>query len=242
MIENITVVSYLTENHKSWLPHWVKQLNRQTARGFQIVLVFHNWEPDITEFNNLIADLDDDHWDNLASYFHQGEPVIGDVIDRALKEIDTTYFAHWDLDDIFHPQRLELQAKFLGEHSDVDFLNARCLGFIGEPKPEMLDLNYVAPDEPYADVTEHDGIKSCLLGDNKNCLSHGLMVYKAEAMRKLGGFSRLSVMTDPLGRSPDHETWKKALMAGYKFHRLPQLLMLWNLKSSAIRDTSNAKE
>ena len=89
------------------------------------------------------------------------------------------------------------------------------------------------PNEPNLDVTEHDQIKACMLDRGQNCLGHTTMIYRPEVMRALGGFSRSDVKLD--GKSPDFETWKKALMAGYKFHRLPQLCALWRLDSSSIR-------
>jgi hypothetical protein len=242
MIKDITVVTYFTQNHLKWLPHWMQQLNNQTVRGFKVLLIQHNWDDlnCIDLPHDLSIGLDSNI--PIRSTYYYSEPNIGSVINYALSLVDTIYVAHWDVDDILHPRRFELQAKYLAEHPEVDFLNARCLGFIGEPKPEMLDMHYVAPDEPYADVTDHEGIRSCLLDDNKNCLTHGLMIYKRKVMERIGGFDKRNVRTDPLGRSPDRETWRKALMAGCFFHRLPYLLMCWNLASSSIRDVSNAKE
>ena len=107
------------------------------------------------------------------------------------------------------------------------------VGFYGDPTPEMLELDYVEPNEPNLDATTHDDIYRVLLKQNQNCLGHTTMMYRPEALQAIGGFSRSDVKLD--GKSPDFETWKKALMAGYKFHRLPQLCALWRLDSSSIR-------
>ena len=138
-----------------------------------------------------------------------------------------------------HPDRLRLQHEFLEEHQDVDFLNARAIGFHGEV-PTWPDLLHHDDSQGQLvamltdpNLQEHDDIKRVLLGQGFNCLAHGLMVYRPEAILRLGGFSRSDVKLD--GKSPDFETWKKALMAGYKFHRLPELLMMWRLDSSSIR-------
>jgi hypothetical protein len=159
--------------------------------------------------------------------------VIGDVIDFAAAQVKTEFMAHWDVDDIIHPERLLLQSQFLDANPDIDFLGTRMVGFHGEPKPEMRELSYVEPNEPNLDVTTHEQIKRCILERGQNCLGHTTMIYRPEVMQAIGGFSRSDVKLD--GKSPDFETWKKAIMAGYKFHRLPQLCALWRLDSSSIR-------
>lgn len=234
----ITVVSYCHEMHKCWIPFWAEQINKQKFRDFDILFICHNWEG--IQWSEGIGlgkiwneYLDDDLRDRVQWRWYESPPVIGDVIDYACTQVKTEFFAHWDLDDIIHPERLKLQHSYLVANPDVDFLGTRMVGFTGEPSPEMLELNYVQPDEPNLDATEHDQIYRVLLHKQQNCLGHTTMIYRPEALQALGGFSRSDVKTD--GKSPDFETWKKALMAGYKFHRLPQLCALWRLDSSSIR-------
>ena len=97
----------------------------------------------------------------------------------------------------------------------------------------MLELDYVQPNEPNLDASSHDDIYNVLMNKNQNCLGHTTMIYRPDAMKDIGGFSRSDVKLD--GKSPDFETWKKALMAGYRFYRLPELCALWRLDSSSIR-------
>jgi len=242
MIQDITVVTYLTENHAKWLPHWCKQLSSQTIRGFHLILIFHNWNPDKEDVHKWLSTLDGDIYSNLSIYSHYGERNIGDVIDFALTKVQTTYFAHWDVDDEFHPERLERQARLLEARPEIDFLGTRMLGFTGNVPEEMRDSAYVKENEPNASATTTADIYHCLVEKQQNCLGHSSMIYKAAAMKKIGGFSHLHVRTDPLGRSPDMETWKKALMAGYKFYRMKDLLCYWRLDSSDIRDVTHIKE
>lgn len=233
----ITVVSYCHEAHRKWIPFWAQQLQKQTYRDFEVIFVAHNWKWDTTEsmveWNESIACLDDDIWDRITTYEYASPPVIGDVIDFAAGKVETEFMAHHDLDDIIHPERLLLQSEFLDANPNVDFLGTRMVGFSGDPDPEMLELSYVEPNEPNLDVTDHDEIKRCILDRGQNCLGHTTMIYRPEVMLALGGFSRSDVKLD--GKSPDFETWKKALMAGHTFHRLPQLCALWRLDSSSIR-------
>lgn len=229
----ITVVTYVHEKHKKWIPFWISQLEKQTFRDFNILFIAHNWKLDAVEYNTWLDGLSDDLWDNFASLEHTGPPVIGDVINFALKHVDTEYFAHWDVDDWIHPERMRLQAEFLDANLDIDFLGTRMVGFTGEPSEEMMKLDYYEPNEPNAEVKIGLDIAHCLLRKGQNCLGHTTMIYRVQAMKDLGGFSMSDVKLD--GRSPDFETWKKALMAGYKFYRLPQLCALWRLDSSSIR-------
>ena len=242
-MSKITVVSYCHEAHKPWISFWAEQINKQTFRDFNILFIAHNWDwttsEDFTEWNEALAPLDDDLWDRVTSVSFSSPPVIGEVIDHGCSLIETEYFAHWDIDDPMHPDRLQLQHDFLVANPDVDFLNARAIGFHGEFKGWPDDLHEHPPhdEELIRHLTDpalqsHDEIKR-VFDSGYNCLAHGLMVYRPEIILQLGGFSRSDVKLD--GKSPDFETWKKAMMAGYKFHRLPELLMMWRLDSSSIR-------
>lgn len=232
MISDITIVSYCHLAHRHWIPHWVEQVNKQTIRGFSTIFICHNWKPeecDHKEFQKLHPEI----YQRFVCYNFDSQPVIGEVIDLGASLVDTQWMAHHDLDDIVHPRRLELQSRFLQDNSDVSFLGTRMVGFNGEPAPEMLDLNYVQPNEPNLHVQTNDEIRDCLINRGQNCLGHTTMIYRPEALKAIGGFSRSDVKLD--GKSPDFETWKKAIMAGYKFHRLPQLCALWRLDSSSMR-------
>lgn len=232
MIDQLTILSYCHSAHRCWIPHWVEQLNQQTIKGFTVVFICHNWKPEECDHNEF-KKLDPKIYKRFVCYSYESEPVIGAVIDYGASLIDTEWMGHHDLDDIIHPQRLELQTQFLSTHTDISFIGTRMVGFYGEPKPEMLELDYYEPNEPNAQVTDNEEIAHVLLDKGQNCLGHTTMIYRPEVLQALGGFSRSDVKLD--GKSPDFETWKKAMMAGYKFHRLPQLCALWRLDSSSIR-------
>ena len=244
----ITVVSYCHEAHKCWIPFWAEQLSKQILKDFDVLFIAHNWsgtlEEQELEFRTMLDKQEFyDFWQGIKGKkrfkVYSSPPVIGDVIDEGCRSVETEYFAHWDIDDPMHPDRLRLQYEFLVANPDTDFLNARAVGFHGEVPEWPEDLCEHAPEENplVTQLTDprlqtHDQIRQVLEGGH-NCLAHGLMVYRPEVILDLGGFSRSDVKLD--GKSPDFETWKKALMAGYKFHRLPELLMMWRLDSSSIR-------
>lgn len=237
-MSKITVVSYCHEAHKPWIPFWCQQINKQEFRDFEIMFICHNWKTDVIENVRIVTSaakehLNKDLHERLVVRSFDSAPVIGEVIDWGCARVDTEFFAHWDVDDIIHPRRLQLQTDFLDAHPETDFLGTRMVGFYGDPKPEMLSLDYVEPDEINLDATTHDDIWRVLINQQQNCLGHTTMIYRPEVMQAIGGFSRSDVKLD--GKSPDFETWKKALMAGYKFHRLPELCALWRLDSSSIR-------
>lgn len=244
----ITIISYCHENHKGWVSSWAEQVNKQTFRDFNILFIPHNWgekgeglkqasENAKFVFDSVTDKLDPDLLDRLRVLSYWSEPVIGEVIDFACRNVTTEFIAHHDVDDIIHPKRLELQSAYLNRNPDVDFLGTRMVGFHGEPPPEMLELDYLEPNEPYAGVCDDKALRAIMLllldGSGQNCMGHTTMIYRPEALQDIGGFSRSDVKKDK--KSPDFETWRKAMMAGYKFHRLPQLCALWRMDSSSIR-------
>ena len=126
----ITVVSYCHEAHRPWIPFWAEQLQKQTFRDFNIIFIAHNWKIDLAEWNKGISCLEDDLWDRVSFYEHEGPPVIGDVIDFAASKVETEFMAHHDLDDIIHHERLRLQHDHLVANPDTDFLGTRMVGFL----------------------------------------------------------------------------------------------------------------
>ena len=235
-MKDITVLSYCHMAHRHWIPHWVKQLNEQTSQEFSILFICHNWQPnksDFIEFKKLHPKI----YNNFRYIIFNSEPKIGLVINHGASLIETKWLAHLDLDDIIHPKRIELQSKFINEHPEIDFINARCIGF-NSNKPPSYDLYYHDTSTPLLayltnpKLNTNEQIRECF-NKGYNCLAHGLMIYKPETLQQLGGFSLSDVKTD--GLSPDFQTWIKAINAGYQFYRLPELLMGWRLDSSSIR-------
>lgn len=233
-MSNLTVVTYCHSAHRHWIPFWIAGLNEQTLVDFDILFIAHNWEPNSDEL-----ELFQESERLIEVHTFKSEPVIGEVIDFACGLVKTEFFAHWDIDDPMHPNRLEIQENFLLLNPTIDFLNARCQGFNGAIPdwPEDLECGFEGEDMlgtllKSPTLNSHEQIRQCF-NNGWNCLSHGLMVYRPDIILKLGGFSRSDVKKD--GKSPDFETWKKAMAAGYKFHRLPELLMMWRLDSSSIR-------
>jgi hypothetical protein len=231
----ITVVTYCHERHYKWIPFWVSQLNQQIFKNFKVLFIMHNWTDQlhIDTAKNDIAKLSNELLGDVKILQHNSKPIIGDVINFAIHNIDTEYLAHWDVDDPVHPMRLVLQVEHIEKHPELDFIGTRMVGFHGEPSKEMQQLDYYEPNEPNGEVIEHSQIYNCILHKNENCLGHTTMIYKVKSMKDIGGFSLSDVKID--GLSPDFETWKKALRAGYRFHRLPQLCALWRLDSSSMR-------
>ena len=236
-MSKLTLVTYCHEAHSIWVEHWLDQVSKQDLEDFKVLFIQHNWK-DWQKANDAEIMIRSRLRTQVEVMRYKSEPVIGDVIDHAARVVDTEYFAHHDIDDIFHPSRLRLQLEYLEANPDVDFLNARCMGFTGDEPEEWPDLFAQETTSPlvamltHPKLQSHEQIGACF-SRGFNCLSHGVMVYRPEILEKIGGFSRSDVKKD--GLSPDFETWKKAYMAGYKFHRLPELLMMWRLDSSSIR-------
>ena len=243
---NITVLSYAHNAHRCWVKHWANQLNQQTYRDFDTLFIPHNWNGSthkdkyriISYVDEIVRDrLDDDIYSRLKIVPHWGEPVVGDVINFARTQIKTEFVANWDVDDLIHPDRIRKQFDFLEENNDIDFLGARGIGFWGD-NPEWPDLyensetslliKYLNDPE----LQSHEQIKQCFT-QGLNCLPHSTMTYRIRALDALGGFSMSHVKKD--NKSPDEQTWRKAISAGYKFHRLPEILMLWRLNSTSQR-------
>lgn len=242
-MSNLTVCTYVHEGHKQWIPSWVNELNRQSLDEFDVLLILHNWSSgdEVTKITKYVRDNLRYSISNVDIMpFNNGEKLIGKNINFACDFISTDYFAQFDVDDMMHIDRLRDQLRFLRMNNMVDFCGTRGLGFHGDKPPDNFTpmhhdtsselLKYL--DEPT--LWDTAKIKECMLVKGYNCLPHGSMIFKTDAIEKIGGFDLSDVKVN--GLSPDFETWKKALRVGMQFARLPELYYYWRQGSSVIRN------
>jgi hypothetical protein len=237
MNSSFTVLSYCHSAHKKWLSNWLQQLEKQTCQDFDILFIKHNWvtrdQPvELLQAKTLFGS-------RLRIVSFSSEPIIGKVINYGVSLIDTEHFIFHDVDDLSHPNRFRFQFEYIKNMPTTDILGTRCLGFSGKPDIKMYNVNYHDTssnimkylDEPV--LWDTPKIKEAILVRGLNPLAHGSILMRCDTLKRIGGFDLSDVKIN--GKSPDHETWKKALLAGCNIARLPQLLYLWRLDSSSIR-------
>jgi glycosyltransferase involved in cell wall biosynthesis len=103
---------------------------------------------------------------------------ISGAINRAIAECSGEYIAHTDADDISLPQRLARQVQYMDDHPECVALGSRVLC----TDPDLRPL-IVKPDQ-----LTHEDIDAKLLTGVCQALYHPAMMFRAETLRKIGGY------------------------------------------------------
>ena len=215
MITVLICVHSKNEQNDKFLSEALLSLDSQTYKDFKTIIVL------------------DECWDETKSMLEAIEMNINfSVIERDKKEglayaknyglsfVDTEYIAFLDADDLYEPTKLEKQVNFIKDN-DVDFLGTHASNINTSRReiktPSCFDVN---------SYNKHEEIVNKLL--HENCLTHGSMLIKMEALKELGYYNHV------VG-AEDWDLWKRAAKAGYKFHQLPERLYVWCAGSSVAR-------
>jgi glycosyltransferase involved in cell wall biosynthesis len=124
--------------------------------------------------------------------------------------------ARMDADDVAHPHRLEAQAARLRADPRLDVLGCRvAIGAAGRAAVGAGMRRYVAWVNGLVD---HDAIARERYVESP--LVHPSLAMRTEALRRLGGYRELD-------GPEDYELWLRALEAGLRFAKLPEVLLEW---------------
>ena len=122
--------------------------------------------------------------------------------------------ARMDADDISLPSRLEKQAAYLREHSEVDAVGCLIRCFPDESIQEGMRLY----ERWQNSVLTHEDI--CREMFVEAPLVHPSVTLRAAAIERVGGYRRE-------GWPEDYALWLRMFEAGCRFAKLPETLFLW---------------
>lgn len=137
------------------------------------------------------------------------------ALNAALVEAQAPLLARMDADDIAHPERLALQAEFLGCHPNTAILGCRVrlAGSVAAGNQGMHD--YLAWQNQLLD---HDDLVRDLFVESP--LVHPSVMMRAQTLRALGGYRTFD-------GPEDYDLWLRAWEGGFRFAKLTQLLLTW---------------
>lgn len=104
----------------------IRSILQQTYENWEMVLVDDGSTDRTVEIAHSFRDV---RVRVIADGFHRG---LSARLNQAIFLSTGEYFARMDGDDVSYPRRLEVQVKYLQEHSEVDLLGAGILVFKGD--------------------------------------------------------------------------------------------------------------
>ena len=193
-----------------WLDECLDSLAAQTLEDHEVVAVDDGSQDGSAE--RLAARA---RGDRRLRLFRSPPRGLVPALQHALAQARSPLVARMDADDVAHPRRLERQVERLACDRAVDVLACRVEVPPGGPHGSRGMRAYV---EWTNGLLDHDAIVRERFVESP--LVHPSVVMRSEALRALGGWRE--------GPFPeDYELWLRAIDAGLRFARLPEVLLRW---------------
>jgi glycosyltransferase involved in cell wall biosynthesis len=142
---------------------------------------------------------------------------LGVALDKGLQVCSFDIVARMDTDDICMPNRFQKQLEYLHSHSDIDVLGAWITEFDYSPDNTVAIRNL---PENHEDIYE--------FGKSRNPINHPVVMFRKHAVIEAGGYQ-------PFPLFEDYYLWARMLKAGYRFHNMPESLLLFRRSPEMVR-------
>lgn len=134
------------------------------------------------------------------------------------------WITYCDADDQWTHDKLETQINYITrseqEGRPLDFVSTECWDIY--PDGRQSESYYAC-----GVYENHDDIAKCF-ARGENCMVHGSMMIRRNALRILGGYR------DVRG-AEDFDLWKRAVSAGYRFAKIPARCYLYSMGTGVPR-------
>lgn len=202
-----------TYNRADYLKKSVQSVLDQTFSKFEIIII-NNYSTDNTL--DVISAFNDNR---IKVINFKNEGIIAKSRNQGIMQADGKYIAFLDDDDLWCPDKLELQVKYLGEHPEFDLVysNALIIDEHGTRKGLLKDSKDAKTGQIFLD----------LLYENFVPILTVLM--KREIFESIGS---LTEDTSMIGRE-DYECWLRASLK-YNFGYIDNPLALYRIHSEGV--------
>lgn len=224
---SVLMVNY---NHQDTIRETIQSVLGQTYQNLQFVII----DDGSTDHSvDIIREFKDDR---IELYCMDKNRHICLATNYGFTKVNGEYLARIDSDDIWYPEKLDIQMQYLEEHPDCHI----CFSWIDLIDEHGNSINEQCKELVQLFETRFHGQTDCLetfyfLG---NCLSHPSVLMEMQVMRETGDF-------DPgYMQIHDFDYWVR-IAKKYELHVLPRRLLAMRRfldESSAITNNSNETE
>lgn len=203
-MNNTTKVTVLMPayNAQEYIGAAIRSVLKQSFTDFELLIV-NNGSTDETE--SIITSFSD----SRIRLVNQPDKGIAIALNTGILHARGTYIARFDADDICHPQRLEIQYRFMSTHPDYVISGTAC---------DYTDMHgehiftYQPPGYTDEDIRK---VKRTICP-----FIHSSVIYKKEYILKLGGYPTNAHNFE------DHILWLKLLEQGKAFNLAQPLIQV----------------
>jgi glycosyltransferase involved in cell wall biosynthesis len=196
-------------NVATTLEETLESIAAQTLEDFEVVAVD---DGSTDETAGILAE-----WSRQDPRFRLIELPHGGIIpamSAGLAECRSDLVARMDADDRMHPSRLEKQASFLGAHPEVDLVSSLVAGFPAGELQKGFNL-YI---DWLNSLTDHESISCEIFVESPLC--HPSVTFRHASVQAVGGYQEN-------GWAEDYDLWLRGYLAGWRFEKLPEVLLEW---------------
>ena len=136
------------------------------------------------------------------------------ALNAGLAECQAALVARMDSDDLMRPTRLEKQAEYLDDHPEMEVVSCLVAGFPAGEVREGFQL-YL---EWLNSLRDDESIRREMFVESPIC--HPSVMFRKSAVLALGGYQEN-------GWAEDYDLWLRAALAGWRFAKLPEVLLDW---------------
>lgn len=205
-------------NHEKFVAKAIESVLQQTFQDFEIIIT-DDGSSDSTV--RVIEEFTDPRIRFFPFENNRGACVAANF---ALEQVQGEYVAILSSDDLFLPQKLDTQVRFLDQHPEYGavFSDAHLI--------DENDAPFQDGSHPYTHLfSQPNKSRFEWLNHffyNQNCLCHPTVLIRAECYRKIGGFN------EGFAQLPDFEFWVR-LCHHYEIHILPEKLIQFRILNQA---------
>lgn len=149
---------------------------------------------------------------------------LGAALQVGLSEVDTTFVARLDSDDIAAPHRIATQLEYFDNHPELAVLGTTVQEFDDEIFRKTNDLEAASTNARVLPES-HDGIRRYAAINSP--VNHPSVMVRTTALRSVGGYQTVHLMED-------YDLWARLLVAGYRFHNLPEPLTYFRTSAAQL--------
>lgn len=194
------------------LPAALACLAGQTLADFEVVAVNDGSDDGGATLDILAARAERDRRVRVLDLPHGG---IASALTAAVAAARGRYIARMDADDLCHPRRLELEARYLDTHPEIGLVS--CLAAFGGDRSKAR--GYLAHLAWANSLRTPGEIRLGIFRESP--LPHPTVMFRAGLPERFGGYRN--------GNFPeDYELWLRWLDAGVAMAKLPRALVTWN--------------
>lgn len=208
----VSVIMSTYREKPEYIHQAIRSILEQTHRDLELILV-----PDDPENAPVVALLREYAALDPRVTVLENEKNLGlpGALNKALKAVKGDYIARMDADDISHPERFEVQLRYLREH-DLDLVGARkrCIDEAGAVLPNSQSTYY----------TPQVVMKRLRLDD---CLPHSTWLAKKAVFDRLEGYRDMP-------RSEDFDFLLRALAQGFRMGMCEQVVFDHRINDAGI--------